>query len=211
MTAQVTDWIAAHGVLAVFILMAVDAVFPAGGELVMLFAGALAAGAISDARISVLGQTLSTGLESYLVMVAAGTLGYVVGALIGWAIGMRGGRELIEHHGSRLHLGPARFARAERWFARFGPAAVFLGRLTPLVRSFVSIPAGVLRFPLGPYLALTFAASAIWAFAFAGAGWALGGNWEQVHHAFRYADYAAVAAVLVVAAVMMRRAMTART
>jgi membrane protein DedA with SNARE-associated domain len=211
MTAQVTDWIAAHGVLAVFILMAVDAVFPAGGELVMLFAGALAAGAISDARISVLGQTLSTGLESYLVMVAAGTLGYVVGALIGWAIGMRGGRELIERHGSRLHLGPARFARAERWFARFGPAAVFLGRLTPLVRSFVSIPAGVLRFPLGPYLALTFAASAIWAFAFAGAGWALGGNWEQVHHAFRYADYAAVAAVLVVAAVMMRRAMTART
>jgi membrane protein DedA with SNARE-associated domain len=211
MTAQVTDWIAAHGVLAVFILMAVDAVFPAGGELVMLFAGALAAGAISDARISVLGQTLSTGLESYLVMVAAGTLGYVVGALIGWAIGMRGGRELIERHGSRLHLGPARFARAERWFARFGPAAVFLGRLTPLVRSFVSIPAGVLRFPLGPYLALTFAASAIWAFAFAGAGWALGGNWEQVHHAFRYADYAAVAAVLVVAAVVMRRAMTTRT
>jgi membrane protein DedA with SNARE-associated domain len=177
----------------------------------MLFAGALAAGAVSDGRITVLGQTLSTGLESYLVMVAAGTLGYVVGSLIGWAIGVRGGRELIDRHGGKLHLGPARFARAERWFARFGPAAVFLGRLTPLVRSFVSIPAGVLRFPLGPYLALTLVASAIWAFAFAGAGWALGGNWEQVHHAFRYADYAAVAAVLVVAAVVMRRAMTTRT
>jgi membrane protein DedA with SNARE-associated domain len=211
MTAQLTDWIAAHGVMAVFLLMAVDAVLPAGGELVMLFAGALAAGAISDGRLSLLGHTLSTGLESYLVLVAAGTLGYVAGSLIGWAIGMRGGRELIDRHGGKLHLGPARFARAERWFARFGPAAVFLGRLTPLVRSFVSIPAGVLRFPLWPYLGLTFAASAIWAFAFAGAGWALGGNWQQLDHAFRYADYAVVAAILVVVVVLMRRVASSRT
>jgi membrane protein DedA with SNARE-associated domain len=211
MTAQLTDWIAAHGVMAVFLLMAVDAVLPAGGELVMLFAGALAAGAISDGRLSLLGHTLSSGLESYLALVAAGTLGYVAGSLIGWAIGMRGGRGLIDRHGGKLHLGPTRFARAERWFARFGPAAVFLGRLTPLVRSFVSIPAGVLRFPLWPYLGLTFAASAIWAFAFAGAGWALGGNWEQLDHAFRYADYAVVAAILVVVVVLMRRVVAGRT
>jgi membrane protein DedA with SNARE-associated domain len=205
MTAQLTDWIAAHGVLAVFVLMAVDAVLPAGGELVMLFAGALAAGAISDGRVTVLGHALSTGLESYLVVVVAGTLGYTFGALIGWWVGIRGGRELIDRHGSKLHLGPARFARAERWFERFGPAAVFLGRLTPLVRSFVSIPAGVLRFPFWPYTALTLAASAIWAFAFAGAGWALGNKWEEVHHAFRYADYAAVIAILAVAAWLLRR------
>jgi membrane protein DedA with SNARE-associated domain len=211
MTAQVTDWIAAHGVTAVFLLMAVDAVLPAGGELVMLFAGALAAGAVSDGHVSLFGHGLSTGLESYLVLVAAGTLGYVAGSLIGWVIGIRGGRGLIDRHGGKLHLGPARFARAERWFVRFGPAAVFLGRLTPLVRSFVSIPAGVLRFPLWPYTALTFAAALLWALAFAGAGWALGGNWEQVHHAFRYADYAAVAAVLVVAAVVLRRAAAGRT
>jgi membrane protein DedA with SNARE-associated domain len=206
MTAQLTDWIAAHGVAAVFVLMAVDAVLPAGGELVMLFAGALAAGAVSDGRVTVLGHALSTGLESYVVLVATGTLGYLAGSLIGWAIGLRGGRGLIDRHGGKLHLGPARFARAERWFARFGPAAVFLGRLTPLVRSFVSIPAGVLRFPFWPYTALTFAAALIWALAFAGAGWALGGNWEQVHHAFRFADYAAVAAILVLAAVLLRRA-----
>jgi membrane protein DedA with SNARE-associated domain len=208
MTAQVTDWIAAHGIAAVFVLMAIDAVFPAGGEVVMLFAGALAAGAVGDGRLTVLGHTLSSGLESYLAVVAAGTLGYTAGALIGWVIGLRGGRELIERHGSKLHLGPERFARAERWFARFGPAAVFLGRLTPLVRSFVSIPAGVLRFPFWPYTMLTLAASAIWAFAFAGAGWALGGNWEQVHHAFRYADYVAVLAIVVVVAMLVRRAFT---
>jgi membrane protein DedA with SNARE-associated domain len=210
MTAQLTGWIAAHGVAAVFVLMAVDAVLPAGGELVMLFAGALAAGAVSDSRVTVFGHALTTGVESYVVLVAAGTLGYVAGSLIGWAIGIHGGRGLIDRHGGKLHLGPARFARAERWFARFGPAAVFLGRLTPLVRSFVSIPAGVLRFPLWPYTALTFAAALIWALAFAGAGWALGGNWEQVHHAFRYADYAAVAAILVLAAVALRHATTRR-
>ena len=211
MTAQLTDWIAAHGVAAVFVLMAVDAVLPAGGELVMLFAGALAAGAVSDRHVTLLGHALSTGLESYLVLVAAGTLGYLAGSLAGWAIGLRGGRGLIDRHGSKLHLGPTRFARAERWFARFGPVAVFLGRLTPLVRSFVSIPAGVLRFPFWPYTALTFAAALIWALAFAGAGWALGGNWEEVHHAFRYADYAAVAAVLVAAVVVLRRTAASRT
>ena len=210
MTAQLTDWIAAHGVAAVFLLMAVDAVLPAGGELVMLFAGALAAGAISDSRVTLFGHALSTGLESYLVMVAAGTLGYVAGSLVGWEIGVRGGRGLIDRHGRKLHLGPGRFAKAERWFARFGPAAVFLGRLTPLVRSFVSIPAGVLRFPFWPYLGLTFAASLIWALAFAGAGWALGGNWEEVHHAFRYADYAAVLALLVLAGVVFRRVRATR-
>jgi membrane protein DedA with SNARE-associated domain len=205
MTAQLTSWIAAHGVAAVFILMAIDAVLPAGGELVMLFAGALAAGAVSNGQLSVLGMALHHGLESYVVLVAAGTLGYLAGSVAGWAIGKRGGRELIERHGRKLHLGPDRFARAERWFKRFGPAAVFLGRLTPLVRSFVSIPAGVLDFPFGPYVVLTFAASLLWCVAFAGAGWALGNNWEQVHHAFRYADYVAVVAVLVAAAVLIAR------
>jgi membrane protein DedA with SNARE-associated domain len=208
MTSQLIDWIAVHGVSAVFVLMAVDAVLPAGGELVMLFAGALAAGAVSGGRLTFLSQTFATGLQSYAVLVAAGTLGYVAGAVAGWMIGVRGGRGLIDRHGGRLHLGPARFARAERWFARFGPASVFLGRLTPLVRSFVSIPAGVLRFPFWPYLALTFAASLIWAVAFAGAGWALGGDWEQIHHAFRFADYAAVAAILIVAVTLRHRAAT---
>jgi membrane protein DedA with SNARE-associated domain len=205
-----TDWIADHGVAAVFLLMAVDAVLPAGGELVMLFAGALAAGAVSDSRVTLFGQALTSGLESYVALVAAGTLGYVSGSVIGWLIGVRGGRGLVDRHGGKLHLGPARFAKAERWFARFGPAAVFLGRLTPLVRSFVSIPAGVLRFPFWPYLTLTFAASLLWAVAFASAGWALGDQWEKVHHAFRYADYVAVLAILLLAAVILRRTLTGR-
>jgi membrane protein DedA with SNARE-associated domain len=83
---------------------------------------------------------------------------------------------------------------------------VFLGRLTPVVRSFVSIPAGVFRWPLAPYTVLTAAGSAIWCFAFAGAGWGLGASYERVHHDFRYVDYAVVAIVVAaVAAIIVRR------
>jgi membrane protein DedA with SNARE-associated domain len=196
MTAQLTSWIAAHGLLAVFALMAVDAVLPAGGELVMLFAGALAAGAIAGHD----GPPLA-------VAVAAGTLGYLAGSLAGWAAGRVGGRALIERHGRWLHLGPERFARAERWFDRYGAAFVLLGRLTPLVRSFVSIPAGVLEFPFWRYMGLSALASLVWCLAFGIAGHALGTHWDSVHSAFRYADYAAVVAVVgVVAAVLARRA-----
>jgi membrane protein DedA with SNARE-associated domain len=195
MTAHVTDWIANHGLLAVFVLMAIDAVLPGGGELVMLFAGALAAGAISGHS----GPSLAAAI-------AAGTFGYLAGSLAGWAIGRAGGRAFIERYGRLLHIGPDRFARAERWFERYGSAFVLVGRLVPLVRSFVSIPAGVLEFPLGRYTLLTAIGSLVWCAAFGIAGHALGSNWDTVHHAFRYADYAAVVAlVILVAALIVRR------
>src|SRR3954469_6083192 len=194
MTTHVTHWIAAHGLVAVFVLMAIDAVLPAGGELVMLFAGALAAGAIAAGH----GPSL-------VAAILVGALGYLAGSLAGWALGRAGGRALVERHGRWLHLGPDRFARAERWFARYGAAFVFFGRLTPLLRSFVSIPAGVLEFPLGPYTALTALASVMWCAAFAIAGHALGAHWDTVHHAFRYADYAAAVAVVALAAALLAR------
>jgi len=194
MTSQLTHWIVVHGLLAVFVLMALDAVVPAGGELVMLFAGALAAGAISGHPAS-----------SLPAAIVAGTLGYLAGSLAGWAIGRAGGRPLIDRHGRWLHLGPRRFRRAERWFARYGSAFVLFGRLTPLVRSFVSIPAGALEFSFIPYVVLTGAASLIWCAAFGIAGHALGSNWDSVHHAFRYADYAAVALLAAGAAALLAR------
>jgi membrane protein DedA with SNARE-associated domain len=200
MTAQMTNWIADHGLLAVFALMAVDAVLPAGGELVMLFAGALAAGAIAGHD----GPSLAAA-------VATGALGYLAGSLAGWAIGRVGGRPLIDRHGRWLHLGPERFARAERWFEHYGSAFVFFGRLTPLVRSFVSIPGGVLEYPLGRYTLLSGAASVIWCTAFGVAGYTLGSNWDEVHSAFRYADYAAVAAIAAVATVLLVRLRRPRT
>ena len=209
LTSSITGPIADSGAYAVFGLMALDSLLPVGGELVMLYAGVLGAGAIAGKHATLFGAQLSTGIESYLVLAVVGALGYLAGSLVGWGIGARGGRPLIERYGRWLHVGPQAFARAERWFERFGASAVFFGRLTPVVRSFISIPAGVLGSPLAMYAGLTLAGSLIWCFAFAGAGWALGDTWRSFHDSFRYADYAAVAgAVLVVSAAVWHRRRT---
>jgi membrane protein DedA with SNARE-associated domain len=204
--ATITDWIAQNGVYAVFALMALDALLPAGGELIMLYAGVLAAGGVSGHQASLFGMSLASGLESYIVLALAGTFGYLLGSVIGWAIGRFGGRMLIERHGRWLHLSPKTFARAERWFDRYGLRAVLFGRITPVVRSFISIPAGVFRSPIPTYVPLTLLGSAIWCFGFAAVGWALGGSWETFHESFGYTDYAVAAvAVAFVAFVAARR------
>jgi membrane protein DedA with SNARE-associated domain len=204
-TSTVTTAIAQHAVVAVFGLMAIDALLPVGGELIMLYAGVLAAGAVSGHQAAFLGTTLSPGIETYLVLAAAGSVGYLLGALAGWAIGLRGGRPLVERRGRWFHLGPERLARAEAWFDKWGSWAVFLGRITPVVRSFISIPAGVFRVPLGRYTVLTLLGSMVWCFAFAGAGWALGDTWHGLHDSFRYVDYAVVALVLLAAVAVLAR------
>jgi membrane protein DedA with SNARE-associated domain len=205
-----TSQVASHGAYAVFVLMAIDAVFPAASELVMLYAGAVAAGVFSSAHsVSLFGAKIGFGAGAFIVMALAGTLGYLVGAIVGWWIGLRGGRRLLERHGRWLHLGPERLERAERWFDRWGNVGVLIGRLTPLVRSFVSIPAGVFEMRLAPYTVLTLIGSAIWAFAIAGAGYGLGSSYERFNHDFRYAEYAVVAGVLVFAAYLVYRFMNA--
>jgi membrane protein DedA with SNARE-associated domain len=205
-----TSQVASHGAYAVFVLMAIDAVFPAASELVMLYAGAVAAGVFSSAHsVSLFGAKIGFGVGAFVVMALAGTLGYLVGAIVGWWIGLRGGRRLLERHGRWLHLGPERLERAERWFDRWGNVGVLIGRLTPLVRSFVSIPAGVFEMRLAPYTVLTLIGSAIWAFAIGGAGYGLGSSYERFNHDFRYAEYAVVAGVLVLAAYLVYRFMNA--
>jgi membrane protein DedA with SNARE-associated domain len=195
--------IASQGAYAVFVLMAIDAVFPAASELVMVYAGALASGAFASQHVVLFGHEIEPGFGAYLTMSLSGTLGYLVGAIAGWAIGLYGGKPLVEEHGRLLHLGPERFARAERWFDRHDRWAVLLGRVTPVVRSFVSIPAGIFEMPLAPYTLLTLVGSAVWAFAFAGIGYAVGSNYERFHHFF---DIALVAgAALLVLYLVARR------
>lgn len=198
--ASLTSIIGDHGVYAVFALMLVDAVLPAASELVMVYAGALAAGAIAGSHVTLFGSTITSHPTAYVVMALSGTIGYLVGSVLGWAIGYYGGRPLLERRGRWLHLGPDKLARAERWFDRWDDLAVLIGRITPVVRSFVSIPAGVFRMPLPRYVVLTAIGSALWAFGIAGAGWALGRSYETFHKDFRYADYAIVALVLLAAA-----------
>jgi membrane protein DedA with SNARE-associated domain len=204
-TEVVTSAVGDYGLYAVFGLMLVDAVFPTASELVMVYGGALAAGAFAEHDVVLFGRTIEEGLPAYLAIALAGTIGYTIGAVIGWAIGLYGGRPYLERHGRWLHLDAEKLDRAERWFERWEDWAVFLGRLTPVVRSFVSIPAGVMETPLVRYTLLTLAGSALWCFAFAGIGWIAGDNWEEFHHAFRYFDYLVAAGIVAVAAWLVVR------
>jgi membrane protein DedA with SNARE-associated domain len=210
-SAQLTSWVAANGVPAVCVLMAVDALLPIGGELVMLYAGVIAAGVVRAGHPTLFGASLSHGAEIYVVLSISGAVGSLLGSLVGWWVGRRGGRSLIQRHGRWLHVTPARLDRAERWFRRYGMLTILVGRLTPLARSFISIPAGVLGARLVPFVALTLLASLIWAFGFAAAGWALGGAWRSFDGSFRYVDYAALAAFVVLAATLLLRVRMRRT
>jgi membrane protein DedA with SNARE-associated domain len=210
-TSSITGWIAENGLYAVFALMLFDALFPVGGELVMLYAGVLAAGAVTRHGVSLFGVTLGSGVESYVALSLAGTLGYLLGACVGWGLGRRGGRALILRHGRWLHVGETNLVRAEAWLERYGRAAVLLGRVTPVVRSFISIPAGVLATPFAAYVALTAIGSAIWCFGFAAGGWALGGRWKEFHDAFRYADYLGIALVIALAALIVAHLVRSRS
>jgi membrane protein DedA with SNARE-associated domain len=195
-TETITSVIGDYGLYAVFWLMLLDAVFPAASEVVMVYAGAVAAGAFPDQSVTLFGHEFESGLPAYLAMATAGTVGYLIGSVLGWAIGDYGGRPWLERHGRWLHLSSERLDRAERWFDRWEEWAVFLGRITPVVRSFISVPAGVFRARFWPYTWLTLAGSAIWCFAFAGAGWAAGESWEDFHESFKLVDYAVAALVV---------------
>ncbi|MEO5634709.1 DedA family protein [Gaiella sp.] len=199
LTDAITTAIGNYGLYAVFLLMLIDAVLPAASEVVMVYGGAIASGAIAGTSVNLFGYTFEPGLQAYLAIAIAGTVGYLIGAVFGWEIGRRGGRPYLEKHGRWLHLDHEKLERAEAWFLRWDDWAVFLGRLTPVIRSFVSVPAGMFEAPFKRYTVLTLLGSAIWSFVFAGIGWAAGANWESFHHAFRYADIAV--GVIIVGAV----------
>jgi membrane protein DedA with SNARE-associated domain len=206
---SVTTFVLDHGLYAVFLLMLIDAVFPAFSELVMVVGGALAAGAFAGQEVSIGGH----GLDAYLAIALAGTIGYLIGSWLGWGVGKYGGRPLIESRGRWLHLDAAKLDRAEAWFGRWEDWGVFLGRVTPVIRSFVSIPAGIFEVRLWRYTWLTLLGSAIWAFAFAGIGYGLGSSYERFHRDFRFADYLVALAVVAAAGFLVmrwRRASTLR-
>jgi membrane protein DedA with SNARE-associated domain len=201
----VTSFIGDHGLVAVFLLMAVAAVLPAASELTMLYGGALASGALAG-HVALGSHRFGSGVPAYLAIVIAGLLGNTVGAIGGWLIGLYGGRPLLERHGRYLHVTPQRVERAERWFSRFGPVAVPLGFAVPLIRSFVAIPAGFSEVPLPRFVPLAAVGIAVFCAALAGIGWAVGASWHAARHDVQYVDYAVVAvAVVGLAYLILRR------
>jgi membrane protein DedA with SNARE-associated domain len=186
------------GLPAIFVLMALgSACIPVPSEVVMLFAGF----AVADPG--------GSGAHHHLTMtgiVLAGLLGTLVGSWVAYAVGRGGRLELMERHGHLVHMGPAQIERADRWFARYGEPVVLYGRVIPLVRAFVSLPAGIAKMGLTRFTVLTAIGSLPWVLALALAGHALGGEWNSVRKGFEYVDYAILALIVVgVALLLVRR------
>jgi membrane protein DedA with SNARE-associated domain len=129
-----------------------------------------------------------------------GALGNLIGSAIAYAVGARVGRPLIEQYGRWILITRSDLDRADRWFARWGEATAFLARLVPVVRTFISFPAGVARMPFGRFAFYTFAGPFLWSFALAAVGYRWGPAWEEFRERARFLDYpiAAVLAALVV-------------
>jgi membrane protein DedA with SNARE-associated domain len=153
----------------------------------------------SEVILPLAGFLTGQGKFSFVLVLIASTLGSLIGALILYAIGVglgRGGiRRLFEKYGYLALLTPEDLTRAEDWFDRWGPIAVFTGRLVPVVRSLVSIPAGYRRMPLVQFIPLTVFGSLLWNGALVALGWALGENWHAIEEYVGWLQYVVIAIV----------------
>jgi membrane protein DedA with SNARE-associated domain len=160
----IVAFISATGYLAVLLLMAIEsACIPLPSEIIMPFAGYL----------------VSTGRLNLFLVATAGALGCNLGSAVAYLIGARGGRPAIARWGALVLIGPQELAWAERFFERFGSAAVFVGRLLPVVRTFIALPAGLALMPQLRFHIYTFAGSWIWCLALAYLGAKLGEQWDS--------------------------------
>ena len=177
-----------YGYLAVFLLMlAESACIPIPSEVIMLFGGALAAGAVPGAHPSLLG------------IIVAGVLGNLAGSYIAWAVGKYAGQAAVHRWGRRVGIREHDIDRATAWFERHGASAVLFGRVVPVVRTFISLPAGFAGMPAIRFGLFTTLGCIPWTAALAIAGYALGANWQSVANGFHGPTYA-IAGIIVVAA-----------
>jgi membrane protein DedA with SNARE-associated domain len=169
------------GLPGVFLLMVAEsACIPIPSEATMLFAG----------------FNVHQGEYPLWAAVAVGSAANLVGSWIAYAVGYYGRLELLEKHGRFLHITPSHLAWADRWFERYGAPAVFFSRLLPIIRTFISLPAGVARMPFWKFSALTLAGCLPWVFALTFAGQKAAENWTSWKDSLHYVDY--TVAVLIV-------------
>jgi membrane protein DedA with SNARE-associated domain len=175
-----TSQVGAYGAIAILLLMVLEsACIPVPSEAIMLYGGFLVA----------------RGQTSLLAIVVAGVAGNLIGSALAYGAGRWLGRDWVLR-ARWLHVTPERLALAERWFARRGDRAVLLSRCLPIVRTFISLPAGVARMPFARFSILTAIGCIPWVAALAIAGQALGSNWESLQHGLHYVDYAVAAAIV---------------
>jgi membrane protein DedA with SNARE-associated domain len=187
LTHGLQTFIAAHGLEAVFLLMVLEsACVPIPSEVTMIYAGYL----------------VSQGSMNFAAAVVVGTLANLVGSWIAWAAGAYG----IDAVLLRSPHNRRRVEQAHAWFERYGDATVFFARLLPVVRTFISLPAGVARMPLRRFSVLTVLGSLLWCIMLVAVGDVAGRNWDTWHRRFGYLDYVVGAAILALAlALVLRR------
>jgi membrane protein DedA with SNARE-associated domain len=187
LTEFATNVVGDLGLPGIFLLMAPEsACIPIPSEATMLFAG----------------FNVDKGEYSLFAAVAVGSLANLVGSWIAYAVGYYGRIELLEKHGKALHVKPSHLQWADRWFERYGAAAVFFSRMLPIIRTFISLPAGVARMPFWKFSVLTLAGCVPWIFMLTFIGKQVGANWEDWKDSLHYVDYT-VAALIVVGAVYL--------
>jgi membrane protein DedA with SNARE-associated domain len=179
------------GLAGVFVLMLLEsACIPIPSEATMLFAG----------------FDVSKGEFSLFAITAVGVAGNLVGSWIAYAVGWFGRIELVERHGNKLHVKPSHLEWADRWFERYGGATVFFTRMLPVIRTFISLPAGVARMPFWRFTAYTVAGCVPWVLLLGFIGKQVGSQWEDWKHNLQYVDYAIVAMVVIgIAYLVLRR------
>ncbi len=172
----------AVGYIGVLIAMAIEsAMIPLPSELILPYAGFL----VSDASKL---EPLTHGPWGFWIVVIAATIGNTVGSLISYAIGAYGGRPFLERYGRYLLIRTHEIELADAFFARRGNLTVFIGRLLPIVRTFISFPAGVARMPLGPFVLYSTAGAFLWSTLLVWAGTVVGAHWVDIRHALQPFD-----------------------
>src|SRR6187455_2160536 len=171
-----------------FAMMIESAMIPLPSELILPFAGFL----VSDPNAV---EPLTGQPWNYWLVVIAATIGNTLGSLIAYAIGAYGGRPFLERYGKYVLIRPHEIELADAFFAKHGAATVFVGRLLPVVRTFISFPAGVARMPIVPFIVYSTAGAFVWSCLLVYAGTVLGANWTQIRHALQPFDLAIAFAV----------------
>jgi membrane protein DedA with SNARE-associated domain len=179
-------FIATYGYVAIFLLMLLEsACIPVPSELIMTFGGALAAGAVPGTKLNLAG------------VIIAGVAGNVAGSYVAWAVGRYGGQPALRRWGRRLRIREHDLDRATAWFDRYGPRAVLIGRLLPVVRTFISLPAGIAGMDPARFGIYTTLGCIPWIAALAYAGYAVGANWHSIVDGFKGPTYIVAAIVLI--------------
>ena len=193
----------AVGYVGVAVAVALETIVaPIPSEVILPMAGWKVSQSAADATIV---EPLTGQPWNLLIAIAVATVGSVVGAIVGYAIGAWGGRPLLDRYGRYVGIGGPELDRADRWFERWGSWAVFLGRMVPLVRTFVSYPAGISRMPIGRFVAFSALGSLPWNAALIYAGLVVGENYPAIEAALKPWEYVIYALVLVAAVLVVIR------